>query len=96
MENELIKFTKILINLYEKSNVELVKFVSESGDIKDQLYGNYIDSNNQIAQNLIADIDNIFLYFSPKGIEMWSKKQIDGLCYTTIERLKTELTKCKG
>ncbi|HDY84870.1 hypothetical protein LCGC14_1452760 [marine sediment metagenome] len=94
MRNDLTRFSKKLIKAYEKSNQHMVNFVIKNCDREVELYSDFIHSDSQIDQNLLADVDNIFLYFSPKGIEMWGKKQIDGVCYTTIERLKLELTKC--
>ena len=94
MENDLIAFCEDLIGAYEKSNQHLVKFLAKNYKQEVELYRRFIGSINPINQNLLADVDNIFLYFSPKGIKMWNKKQIDGMCYTTIERLKLELTKC--
>lgn len=94
MDNELIAFCRKIIKAYEKSNQHMAAFVIKNCQIEYQLYSAFINSDSQLEQNLLADVDNMFLYFSPKGIEMWSKKQIDGMCYTTIERLKLELTKC--
>ncbi len=94
MENKLTAFCEILVQNYEKSNQRFANLIVNQVNYEKALYREFINSDSQVDQNLLADVDNIFLYFSPKGMEMWSKKQIDGMCYTTIERLKLELTKC--
>ena len=104
--NEIVELAKQGINYFEEYKREDIsedKFILKMQKIEPRVTELYLQSGNipmppedckdydQACQNIFATIDNMFLYFSKRGLGTWPKRNRDWLMQDTIKRFHDDL-----
>jgi hypothetical protein len=99
--NEMIELAREAINYFEKYRREEIsedEFILKMQEIAPRVTELYLQSGNipmppedykeydQACQNIFATIHDMFLYYSKRGLETWSKQNRDWLMQETIKR----------
>ena len=83
---------------YKRGNISEDEFIIKMQKMKPRVTELYLQSGNipmppedckdynQTCQNIFATIDNMFLYYSKRGLETWPKRNRDCLMQDTIKR----------
>jgi len=108
--NEMINLAKLVIKYFEgykQGKITEEKFISKMQEMESNVVELYDNSGNipfpppdcedydQACQSIFATIHNMFLYYSKRGLEIWSKPNRDWLMQSTIKRFYKDLDRIR-